>query len=87
MTRIDVSRAIETIETQAEFSKKHVEGIAFNTDRMVEHEDSWYIGMVRGRQLALEWALRELRGENHEDSLKSLMEDGIEEKLFGVKQL
>jgi len=82
----DVGPAIEKIESQAEFSKTHIHGIAFNTDRRVVDQDSWYIGMVRGRQLALEWALRELRGQDHEGVVDAMLADGIEEQLFGVKQ-
>lgn len=87
MTQTSVSpEAIERIAREAEFSKKHIEGIAFNTERKVEDSDSWYIGMVRGRQLALEWALRELKGEGHE-VLGDLHKDGIEEALTGVAQI
>lgn len=79
-------QTLKNIENQAGFSKRHIEGIAFNTDRMVEHTDSWYIGMVRGRQLALEWVLRELRGEDHDAAIEGILSDGIEEALMGVKQ-
>jgi hypothetical protein len=82
----DVSPAIEKIESQAEFSRKHIEGIAFNTDRRVTDQESWYIGMVRGRQLSLEWALRELKGESHDGVTEKMLADGIEEALFGVEQ-
>jgi hypothetical protein len=79
-------QTLKNIENQADFSKRHIEGIAFNTDRKVQDTDSWYIGMIRGRQLALEWALREIRGENHDDAIEGILSDGIEEALMGVKQ-
>ena len=72
----------EKISGQAEFAKKHINGIADNTKRRVQHGDSYYIGMIRGRQLSLEWALRELRGEDHEKAAEAILNDTLEERLF-----
>ena len=69
------------IAEQAAFAKKHLNGIADNTSRRVVDEDSWYIGMIQGRQLSLEWALRELRGEDHIDAAVEILEDDIADRL------
>ena len=76
----------EKIESQAKFVRKHLEGIATNTNRRVVDEDSWYIGMLRGRELSLEWALRELRGEDHDEASEKIMNDNIEERLRPKKR-
>jgi hypothetical protein len=75
----------EKIEAQAKFAKKHIEGIADNTNRRVKHGDSYYMGMIRGRQLSLEWALREIRGEDHDKATDEIMNDNLEERLFADK--
>ena len=75
----------EKIEAQAKFAKKHINGIADNTKRRVTDGDSYYMGMIRGRQLSLEWALRELRGEDHEVAAESIMNDNVEERLFAKR--
>jgi hypothetical protein len=72
----------QRIEAQAEFAKKHINGIADNTKRRVTDGDSYYMGMVRGRQLSLEWALRELRGEDHDKAAEAILNDNVEERLF-----
>lgn len=71
----------DKIENQAKAVRKHLEGIADNTKRRVVDEDSWYIGMLRGRELSLEWALRELRGEDHEKANEAIMNDTLEYRL------
>lgn len=71
----------EKIESQAKTVRKHLEGIADNTNRRVVDEDSWYIGMLRGRELSLEWALRELRGEDHDEANAQIMNDDLEYRL------
>lgn len=69
------------IAEAAAFAKKHVNGIADNTKRRVVDEDSWYIGMIQGRQYSLEWAVRELQGKDHYDAGLEILEDDIAERL------
>jgi hypothetical protein len=71
----------EKIADRAAFAKKHLVGIADNTNRRVQDEDSWYIGLLRGQQMAFEWALRELRGEDHAKAIEAQIAEGLDSRL------
>lgn len=58
-----------------------LEGIVVNTPRRVTDEDSWYIGMQRGMQLAFEYAVRELRGEPHIPAIEKQVAEGLDSRL------
>lgn len=72
---------VEKIAEQAEFAKTHLEGIADNTTRRIIDEDSWYIGMIQGRLMSLEWALRELNGGDHYAAALKEEKNDIHERL------
>lgn len=69
------------LEREAAATKRHLLGIADNSNRRVTDDDSWYIGMLRGRQLGMEYALRELRGESHVEAIQEQIEEGLDSRL------
>lgn len=80
------SEVLEQIDEQATFTKAHLVGIIENTDRRVTDYESWYIGVLRGRQLSLEWLAREIRGEDHYPAEMAQIEEDLDGKLTGVRQ-